>query len=77
MDQYMIFVAGLIVGMIAMAIIVIACNLGKAEEEEDKKSKLDHTLDYLASEGIIYLDPWEEIVRVDENKYMIKIKGRR
>lgn len=70
MDQYMIFVAGLIVGMIAMSIIVIACNLDNAEE--DKKSKLDRAL-----EGVIYLDPWEEIVRVDENKYMIKIKGRR
>lgn len=70
MDQYMIFVAGLIVGMIVMSIIVIACNLGNAEE--DKKSKLDRAL-----EGVIYLDPWEEIVRVDENKYMIKIKGRR
>ena len=43
MDQYMIFVAGLIVGMIAMAIIVITCNLDNAEED----------------------------------KYMIKIKGRR
>ena len=70
MDQYMIFVAGLIVGMIAMAIIVITCNLGNVEE--DKKSDLDRAL-----EGVIYVDPWEEIVRVDENKYMIKIKGRR
>ena len=73
MDQYMIFVAGLIVGMIVMSIIVIACNLDNSEEE----SKVQSNLDYLAAEGIIYLDPLEEIVRVDENKYMIKIKGRR
>jgi len=71
----MIFVAGLIVGMIAMAIIVIACNLDNVEE--DKKSKLDCALNDLAAEGVIYLDPWEEIVQVGENKYMIKIKGRR
>ena len=70
MGQYMIFVAGLIVGIIVMSIIVITCNLDNSEE--DKKSKLDRAL-----EGFIYLDPWEEIVRVDENKYMIKIKGRR
>ena len=68
MDQYTIFAIGIIVGMIVMSVIVVGCNLDNIKEVKKQDKALD---------GIIYLDPWEEIVRVGENKYMIKIKSRR
>ena len=85
MDTWMIFVAGLIIGIIIMSIIVVACKADDIERDEHcelcvynksadeiKQIKRDRALD-----GVIIVDPWEEIVQVGENKYMIKTKSRR